>query len=160
MNAQDLKDWIVIPTLHAISEFIPVTESAINLLLGTAAKESGLYYLDQTTPGPGPAYGIYEMECETHNSHLAWLKQKEAFWKLVQSFQIQYLDNCLEMQGNLYYATIMARIHYWRAPAVLPASTDVRGMAFYWKKYYNTYLGAGKPEEFIESYNRLIKPLR
>ncbi len=160
MNAQDLKDYIVQPTLHAISNFIPFSLSAENLLLGTAAQESQFYYLDQTTSGPGPAYGIYQMECETHNSHLAWLKQKPEFWKLVREYQIEYLDNCLEMAGNLYYATIMTRIHYWRVSERLPASRDILAMAKYWKKYYNTFHGAGKEEEFVRNYNKFVSPLR
>ena len=160
MNPQDLKDYIVGPVLFQISEFIPYSNGAENLLLGTAAQESQFYYLDQTVEGPGPAYGIYQMEAETHNSHLAWLKQKPEFWKLVQTYQIEHMDNCLEMVGNLYYATIMARIHYWLVRETLPAAHDVEGMAKYWKKHYNTYLGKGKPEEFIRNYNRFIKPLR
>lgn len=160
MNAQDVKDYIITPTLYNISAFIPFTPSAENLLLGTAAQESGFYYLDQTIPGPGPAYGIFQMECETHNSHLAWLKQKPEFWSLVKEYQIQYLNNCLEMVGNLYYATIMARIHYWRVSEALPPAHDVELMAKYWKKYYNTHLGKGKTEEFVKNYKRLVNPLR
>lgn len=160
MNPQDLKDYIVTPTLHAISEFIPFSLSAVNLVLGTAAQESGLYYLDQTTKGPGPAYGIYQMECRTHNDHIAWLRQKSDFYQLVGDYKIKYLDDCIEMQGNLYYATIMCRVHYWRSPATLPPATDIAGLGNYWKKYYNTYLGKGTVEEFVRNYNRLIANLR
>ena len=160
MNAQDVKDYIVTPVLFGISEFIPFSESAQNLLLGIAAQESNFYYLDQTTKGPGPAYGIYQMEAETHNSHLAWLKQKPEFWKLVQTYQIEHMDNCLEMIGNFYYATIMGRIHIWRVAEGLPAAHDVLGMANYWKRYWNTHLGKGTPEQFIKNYNRFVSPLR
>ena len=160
MNPQDLKDYIVVPTLHTISDFIPNSLAAENLLLGTAAQESQFYYLDQTTSGPGPAYGVFQMECETHNSHLAWLKQKSEFWKLIQTYQIEWMDNCLEMVGNLYYATIMCRIHYFRVRETLPAAHDVLGLGNYWKKYYNTYLGKGKVDEFVRNYERFIKNLR
>jgi hypothetical protein len=160
MNVQDLKDYVVIPTLRDISNFIPFTQSAANLVLGTGAQESNFQYLDQTTPGPGPACGIYQMERATHADHTAWLKQKPDFWKLVQEYEIVHLDNWAEMHGNLYYATIMCRIHYWRAPGNLPAANDIEGMAKYWKQYYNTYLGAGKVEEFVANYNRFVVNLK
>ena len=159
MNPQDLKEYIVQPTLHAINEYIPESLSAERLVLGTAAQESLLYYLDQTPSGPGPAYGIYQMEAETHNGHLAWLKQKGDFWKLVQSYQVEYLDNCLEMVGNLYYATIMCRIHYWRKTENLPSASDIYALGSYWKRHYNTYIGKGTVEEFVKNYNKFIKPL-
>ena len=159
MNPQDVKDYIVIPTLHAISEFIPESLSAELLVLGTAAQESNFYYLDQTVRGPGPAYGIFEMEAETHNSHLAWLKQKPDFWKLVQTYQVEHLDNCLEMVGNLYYACIMCRIHYWRKTENLPSASDIYALGSYWKRHYNTYIGKGTVEEFVKNYNKFIKPL-
>ena len=47
----------------------------------------------------------------------------------------------------------MCRVHYYRAPTKLPEAEDLDGLAHYWKKYYNTELGAGKPEEFREVYS-------
>ena len=55
---------------------------------------------------------------------------------------------------NLAYATAMCRMHYRRVPATLPASSDVGGLAAYWKGHYNTPLGAGTEEEFIENFDR------
>lgn len=160
MNAQDLKDYIVTPTLLNIAEFIPFSLAAEALVLGTAAQESHLHYLDQTVSGPGPAYGIFQMERVTHNDNFAWLNQRPGFHKLVGGYQVQYLDNCKEMAGNLYYATIMCRIHYWRKAEALPPAHDIEGLARYWKKHYNTFLGKGKEAEFVSNYNRLIAPLR
>ena len=161
MNPQDVKDYVVVPVLEAIKDFIPFTLSAQNLVLGTAAQESGFYYLDQTTPGPGPAYGIYQMEQRTYDGHVAWLKQKPEFWDLVQEFRIKGLKGShLELQGNLYYATIMTRVHYYRVNVALPGSSDVSGMAWYWKKFYNTHLGKGTVTEFETNYNRLVKDLK
>ena len=50
----------------------------------------------------------------------------------------------------------MARIHYLRVPEALPAADDVVGLAAYWKRYYNTELGAGTVEKFVESYQRIL----
>lgn len=160
MHVQDLKDYVVRPVLKELSEFIPYTLSAENLVLGTGAQESRFWWLDQTTPGPGPAYGIYQMERLSHDSHRAWVMQHPKFHQFVQAFQIQHLDDCSEMIGNLYYATIMCRVHYWRVPATLPPANDVAAMAKYWKKYYNTYLGKGTEQEFIDNYELRVRPLR
>jgi hypothetical protein len=62
------------------------------------------------------------------------------------------------MHGNLYYATIMCRIHYFRKPGTIPSS--VEGKAHYWKQHYNTVEGKGKPEEFVANYHRFIERLR
>ena len=160
MIAQDLKDFVVVPTLKDISEFIPFSESAVNLLLGTAAQESQFNYLDQLGSGPGPAYGLFQMERTTHDSHKAWLKQKPKFYEFVQTYQIMFLDDCTELHGNLYYATILARIHYWRVAASLPAASDVLRMAHYWKQHYNTFEGSGTVSQFVANYQRLVTPLR
>jgi hypothetical protein len=34
---------------------------------------------------------------------------------------------------------------------------DIHGMAAYWKKYYNTYLGKGKIENFVCSAQALMR---
>jgi hypothetical protein len=50
----------------------------------------------------------------------------------------------------------MARIHYMRVPAALPKAGDVSGQANYWKQYYNTPLGKGKPQEYIEKWQHYL----
>jgi hypothetical protein len=50
----------------------------------------------------------------------------------------------------------MCRIKYLRAPDALPSENDIQAMANYWKKYYNTPLGAGTPKEFKEKWPKYI----
>ncbi len=63
--------------------------------------------------------------------------------------------------SNLYailpYATAMCRIHYLRVKEPLPDIHPVT-MGSYWKKYYNTELGKGTVEEFVENWNKYIEP--
>jgi hypothetical protein len=49
----------------------------------------------------------------------------------------------------------MARLVYLRAPSPLPQDDDIEALAAYWKKYYNTDLGAGKVQDFIKHYSTL-----
>ena len=53
-----------------------------------------------------------------------------------------------EMTGNLYYATAMCRVHYRRVKEPIP--NTVIGQAQYWKRYYNTPLGKGTEENYIQ----------
>jgi hypothetical protein len=59
------------------------------------------------------------------------------------------------LEINISYAIIMCRLKYRRVPKKLEKT--VEGMAHYWKKYYNSDLGKGDPEEFIEKYKMTQK---
>jgi hypothetical protein len=60
------------------------------------------------------------------------------------------------LKTNDRYAAAMCRIKYLRAPDALPSENDIQAMANYWKKYYNTPLGAGTPKEFKEKWPKYI----
>jgi hypothetical protein len=60
------------------------------------------------------------------------------------------------MQVNDRYAAAMCRIRYLRVPAPLPAPDDIQAMANYWKEHYNTPLGAGTPEEFLDKWPQYV----
>ena len=132
------------------------SEAAVNLLLGTAAQESHLgRWLVQHG---GPALGIYQMEPNTIRDINRYLSRRTDIRAKVGHLELSRRPktiNC-EIIGNLYLATALARIRYWYSPDPLPAANDVRGLANYWKKHYNTSRGKGSPEEFIANYNRLV----
>ena len=48
-----------------------------------------------------------------------------------------------------FLAILFCRLKYMRVPAVIPESLE--GRAHYWKRHYNSELGAGSPEEYIEN---------
>ena len=128
--------------------------SAVNLLLGTAAQESRLgEYIEQVK---GPALGIFQMEAATEldiwNNYLKY--QPELLEKMNKISK----RNCLlkDLKYNLAYQIAMCRIHYLRVKEKLPAHDDIKGLARYWKKYYNTRLGKGTENEFIENYFWLV----
>jgi hypothetical protein len=136
------------------------SQSAENIVLGTGLVESRYDYLDQTTPGPGPAYGYWQMEKLTHDD----------LWATYLPSQPSALrDTLREMAGeriaaphvtvlhwNLLYAAAMCRLRYKRVPAALPAADDYEGMAAYWKQWYNTPLGKGKTAEAIPFFKQAV----
>lgn len=123
------------------------------LLLGTALQESNLQYLHQL--GEGPAKGVFQMEPRTHDdiwqNYLAYKKQL-AQQVLDLSGQGAWAPPAEQLCGNMYYAAAMTRVHYRRVPEALPAAGDIEAQADYWKRFYNTHLGAGTVEEYIENW--------
>jgi len=137
----------------ALSRIGLLNQASIELVMGTAAQESHLQYLRQL--GTGPALGLWQMEPATHNdiwtNYLRHKPQLAAAVLSILSAENQRHDPG-ELAWNLRYAAAMCRVHYLRVAAPLPAAGDLRGQAAYWKKSYNTVLGAGTELEYVRNY--------
>lgn len=155
IHPEQFRTLIVRPVLQRIGLHSPAAE---DLLMGTAAHESHLGRFLRQHP-TGPARGVYQMEPATHDDiwrNFLW--HRSALATAVRGLRLfdgRWIPDYDEMQGNLYYATAMARIHYRRIPEALPAHGDVLGYASYWKRYYNTPLGKGRTQDFLRNWNRL-----
>ena len=115
------------------------SESAENLLMGTAAQESGLgEYIRQI--GNGPALGIFQMEPNTFRDIVQnYLQYKPELAKLVMSVSGVNALRSEYLEYNLALAICMCRVHYLRVSENMPE--NLVGWAKYWKEYYNTRLG-------------------
>ncbi len=139
---------------ETLKEINMYSESAVNLLLGTAAQESVFgTYLKQIK---GPALGVFQMEPVTYRDiYDNYLNYKKPLWALIEVSM--GFDYCAEnMIHDLKYAIIMCRLHYRRVKEKLPESNDIKGLARYYKKYFNTHLGKATEEEFINNYQRYV----
>ena len=142
LDPEQILKHVIRPALKELGDKYS-TRAAEQLLMGTAIQESGLMYLKQA--GGGPALGVYQMEPATHDD----------IWNNFLRFQIglplrvaSMSANATDLVGdtpkadkliwNLWYATAMARVHYYRVKEALPYEGDWAGMASYWKRYYNT----------------------
>ena len=155
INAKQLRELIIRTTLHDMAMW---SESAENMVIGTAAQESHLgEHIKQI--GGGPALGLYQCEPATHADVYSYLRNNE--------FRLfgKTLPNDLRPVGpvnherliyDLRYATMICRLHYYRVKEALPSADDMDGISNYWKKYYNTRLGKGKPAEFVRNYERYV----
>ena len=128
------------------------------LLLGTALAESvvrGRQYLRQL--GNGPARSIYQVEPATardlRDRFLRRRSQAELREKVL-ALEIPGLSIEEQLAVNLAYATAIARLRYWSRPEPLPAADDLLALARYWKRHYNTHLGAGTVSGFL----RKVRP--
>ena len=118
------------------------SDRVLPLLLGTCAVESS-FGRWRVQLGGGPARGIYQMEPATFR----WLRTK--YGKRYPSVS-EY--SFADQQNDDHQATVMARLRYLAVPEQLPDACDLIGQAAYWKRHYNTYLGAGTVEKYMKAY--------
>lgn len=158
MNAVQVRDYVIRPALQRAGLW---SSAAEQLVFGTGLVESGYNWLDQTTPGPGPAFGPWQMEEATHDD----------IWTNYLHFQTDLADALIRMagfgnvtkppvialHGNLFYGAAMCRVHYRRVKAVLPVAGDALNMAAYWKNHYNTPVGAGTLAKAIPYFQQAVK---
>ena len=143
IDVRELRVHVIRPALVMMCAW---SISAEDLLIGTCCQESGMgKYLHQVG---GPALGIYQMEPRTHDDIWKNLIERKNY-----DYMAQYSNDPNRLVYDLRYATIMTRLHYMRFPEPLPSSTDIEGLAGYWKKYYNTDLGHGTVEQFLDNYD-------
>lgn len=170
------KAEVVRPVLLAMGAWSREAES---LLTGTAMVESKLRHLVQL--GGGPALGPYQMEPTTHESlwrdFLRYRPWRAAAVVRLLNRDVDLPDplsdanahhvalaleedlivhpEAAEIPGLWAYATAMARCRYLWDPRPIPIHPW--GLAQYWKRVYNSHLGAGDPFEafpaFVEAVN-------
>lgn len=143
--------WLVRTVLNEIQLYSPEAE---DIVVETCAQESKFgTFLKQL--GGGPARGPFQMEPETEND----------IWKNLLRYHSDMRDRLRAISGvvvaspwqmtvNLAYSTAMCRYKYVMCPGPVPSTLE--GRAAYWKKYYNTPLGAGTVEEYIKAHNKYV----
>jgi hypothetical protein len=158
MDKDQARIYIVRPSLQAIGLW---SVNAEELLMGTAAQESKFFnYVRQTgiSSGVMGGFGPYQMEPPTYIDLWNRLINGKPFETIIMSAcnysQKPSLSRCMT---DFMLATIMCRIKYLDISEALPEASNVPAIAAYWKKYYNTPLGAGTEQEFIDNYNLYVK---
>ena len=159
MNAQQLHDFIINPTLDYMGKSYNSIEARF-LLLCTAAIESDCgYYIKQVN---GPALGIWQMEPATNND--IWvncdaLKDNSAMAHAVSSLVMLPFEEVGHLIYSPVYACAMARLKYSMDAKALPkynGGTDLDLDMFYryYKRVYNTELGASTYQKWLDAIER------
>lgn len=156
MNARQLKDIVIVPSIMALGLY---SDNAINLLLGTCAQESGMgHFIVQQQIAFKGGIGIYQMQRLTYddiwNRKIASNIAMKAKLKLLLGYEGK--PPAERMATDTALATVMTRLFYSAIPVQLPDANDIRGLAEYWKKYYNTAFGKGSIDEFINNFQKYI----
>ena len=127
--------------------------SAVELLMLTCAVESNLgTYIKQVR---GPALGVFQMEPRTYDDiwdNYIKYKSDDLGRKLTRHVNRDDHYGYHDMQWNLGHAILMARVHYLRVKEPLPDASDINALAYYWKKYYNTFKGKGTVKKAVTKY--------
>lgn len=158
MNSVQVREYVVRPALQRVGLWSPAAEV---LVFGTGLVETEYNWLDQTTPGPGPAYGPWQMEEPTHDD--IWLSYLSRQTDLADSLiRMAGFGNVtkppvIALHGNLFYGAAMCRVYYRRLKAALPEPDDAAGMAAYWKQWYNTPRGKGTLERALPYFQKAVQ---
>ena len=145
------RECIVRPALDQLKLYSVAAEE---LLVITCGQESvgGTYFMQNDAWGfpRGPAMGIYQMEPATYLD----------LWNNFLAYHPMWLDrlhpgetphaNVGRLVYDLKYATMIARLNYYRVKEALPQ--DLEGQFRYYKKYWNTDLGAATLPEIRRNY--------
>ena len=142
-----------------------------SMLYGVGAVESGLVWERQRTPrweGQVGAVSKWQMETESIRASLNDLRKNpmlnaralrfvyqdpNAPADTIHSKTADYWFDVMRIGDNDRPGIMFCRLHLLRCPGPIPAS--IEGQAAYWKQYYNTPLGKGRPEDFISAFLRL-----
>ena len=126
------------------------SEDALEMIYRTGKAESGYRTLQQY--GGGPALGFFQMEPATYRDIWEnYVMYREKYRNKLYSlgFDDSKMDYCL--MSNIGIQVAMCRLHYRRVPSALPKAEDLEGQAKYWKNHYNSHLGKGTIEHFMEA---------
>jgi hypothetical protein len=162
INLRQLRAFVLKPALRDLGLW---SQAAEELLIGTGLVESRFTYLRQLNNGP--ALGFWQMEPTTHDDLWSnWLRFRPEFaaalldevpelpprMTLESSLDKGWRPPLTLLTTNLRYAAMVARLHYRRDPAPLPAADDVEGMGRYYKRVWNTERGRGTAAKFVLLY--------
>lgn len=151
-SAQDLRQYVIAKALTHLGDWSPAAE---NLLLGTAAQETGLGLFLRR----GSGLGIYNLSSQVHRA--VWDRYLIDHPELASrtrglAGQHSFLENPHdELIGNLRYATAIAWHVYRRNGQSLPRADDPEELACHWQKYFHR-----KPQvcrkSFMRNYRELV----
>ncbi|WP_461517850.1 hypothetical protein [Porticoccus sp.] len=151
-TAGDLRHLVIRETLNYLNEWSMAAE---NLLMGTAAHESGLGGWHE-----GRRVGLFHITPIMHRA--VWDKYLIHHPELASDIrgiagQHSFLkDPHGELVTNLKYATAIAWMIYRRAEQPLPNPANLSALATYWHRHFRPRV-EGTVRDFITSYQLLIR---
>jgi hypothetical protein len=128
---------VIDPVLMHINLY---SKAASKLLLGTAIQESSLGKLSKN---------MFQIQTQTvQDLNMHYLVHHRELKNVVHKLYDPEHSISWNLNNNVEYEVAIARIIYLRGNQQLPHASNIDGLAHFWKKYYNTYLGKGTPNQF------------
>lgn len=149
MNKHQLKVHIINPVLKDMKAY---SREASDLVWGTMCVESELYHIRQKGCFKGHgAYGFIQMELATARDIMEnYIKYRQNLLTLYKKYHNNHLTLEENLMGNIQFQVFMCRVHYLRVPASIPS--ELKGQAKYWKSFYNTHIGGGEIEDYLDKW--------
>lgn len=147
MNYGFIDNDMIVKMCHKICDSLGygATGTAHKLIYETGVVETGFGKIKDTTVGAGMGVTQFDKlpfeDIKRRNMHLKdkILKELNVDISLVEWEHLRY---------NPYLSLLFTRLFYRLRPEVIPETIEER--AKYWKKFYNTELGKGTPEHYLE----------
>lgn len=148
MEPQEFLTDCLVPAAIALNVY---DTPHLQLGLGTGIQESKLQNVQQH--GGGPALGPFQMEPATHDSlWVNFIQYRPALKAALQTILGENNPSPQMLMQDLIYSAAMMFVKYLSCPGKIPE--DLPGQAAYYKKWYNTPLGAATEEEYIAGYQK------
>ena len=148
-------------------------ERVAEQLTGIAAVESGLRARRQWRFGwdeSSGAWGLWQIQPGAMIEAMGYIRRKQRLmeragrWLFGQDqadaaplYGLQDLRMMQFVSGWDRLGCLLCRVYLLRIPEAIPAGA--RAQATYWKDYWNTELGSGTIDKYIEAYDRLVRPV-
>lgn len=152
INVHDFRAYILRPALDLAQSLagVPHTPYIEDLLVATCAIETQMgVYLHQT--GAGPALSIYQIEPASLEDLLKNFASAKRYAPLLTAVRVPAAESTDEIMWNLRFATVCARLFYYRVKEPLPKETTFDTLWHYYKTHWNTELGAATTASFRAS---------
>ena len=123
------------------------TPDALALVMRTGMAESGYRHLRQMNDGP--ALGFWQVELATAEDTIDnYVRYRPKYEKVLSDLGLGG-DLEFSLLSNIGIQVAFCRLKYLRDREPIPCWTDLRDQAVYWKRVYNTELGAGTIKQFL-----------
>ena len=126
------------------------SDDALALIMRTGMAESGYRVLRQMNGGP--AIGFWQVELNTARDTLkSFVNYRSKILNTLKDLGLDESDLEFCLLSNISLQVAFCRLKYLRDPNPIPSWDNIEAQAKYWKKVYNTNLGAGTIKHFIET---------
>ena len=142
-DIKDIIDW----TLKQLGMY---SKDAAAMIYATGMAESKYRYLSQM--GDGPAIGFFQLEPATMRDIMDnYVTYRKSILESLKNLGYAEDDSEYRVKSNIALQVAFCRLKYKRDPFPLPLSWNKKDQADYWKRVYNTELGKGTVEHFLEA---------
>ena len=124
------------------------SKDSVDLIIATGNAETGYKHLEQM--GGGPALGFFQIEKATIDDVIDnYARYRPQVMHVLLDLGMIQGEEHFSVMSNIALQVAFCRLCYRRVPDPIPK--NLKDMAQYWKKFYNTPGGKGTVKHFLEA---------